>query len=452
MTRTFSAPTVVLSLLLAACATAPNRSDDRRVAGAVAQAGAGAPRLPSAGDGFLDPTWFDQTLSADRAVQAALLNNPRVHAQLARLEAAQAERVQAGLLRNPMASLMVLRPEGGGRYELDYGLMQSLFDLFARTRRIAVANAAQQRVEADVIGTLAALAQETEAAYYEALAAAARLRVRQEQRDLETDSLRLLRAQASQGAVALSIALEQQALVDMQAQIAHSTEAEWAQSLAELAQQMGLPSARRLQLPNALPSATLPELDESALQALAARHRPDLQAVAAGVDEARAERTLQVGALRSTEPALGPSGVRESDGLSLNGLAVQISLPIFDTGQARRELADAQLAQAEFTAESVRRQAPLEVERALAMLVAMRQAATRADHRLRQQQQLEALARSNYEHGIIGVLDYRQASRARLASTLEQIEAQQAVWSAVVALQRATGVAVASNPDALRSE
>lgn len=452
MIRTFSAPTVVLSLLLAACATAPNRSDDRHVAGAVAQAGSGAPRLPSAGDGVLDPTWFDQTLTADRAVQASLLNNPRVHAQLARLEAAQAERVQAGLLRNPMASFMVLRPEGGGRYELSYGLMQSLFDLFTRTRRIAVADASQRRIEAEVIGNLVALAQDTEAAYYEALAAAARLRVRREQRDLEIDNLRLLRAQASQGAVAVSMALEQQALVDMQTQIAHSADAEWAQYLAELAQQMGLSSVRRLQLPNGLPSATLSELDEPALQALAARHRPDLQAVVASVDEARAERTLQVGALRATDPALGPSGVRESDGMSLNGLEVQIALPIFDTGRARRALADAQLAQAEFTAESVRRQAPLEVERALAMLVAVRQAATRADHRLRQQQQLEGLARSNYEQGIIGILDYRQTSRARLASMLEQIEAQQAVWSAVVALQRATGVAVASNSDALRSE
>ena len=43
-------------------------------------------------------------LTVDRAVQAALLNNPQVRAELTRLDAAQAELIQAGLLRNPMGS------------------------------------------------------------------------------------------------------------------------------------------------------------------------------------------------------------------------------------------------------------------------------------------------------------------------------------------------------------
>ena len=100
-----------------------------------------------------------------------MLNNPRVRGELARLDEAQAERVQAGLLRNPLVSLTALRPEGGGRFELDYSLMLSLFDLFTRSRRTAVADAAQRRVEAEVIGQLIAIAQDTQAAYYDALIA-----------------------------------------------------------------------------------------------------------------------------------------------------------------------------------------------------------------------------------------------------------------------------------------
>ena len=65
---------------------------------------------------------------------------------------------------------MVLRPEGGGRFELDYSLMQSLFDLFTRTRRIDVASAAQARVQAEVMMQLVRIAQDTEAAYFEAMA------------------------------------------------------------------------------------------------------------------------------------------------------------------------------------------------------------------------------------------------------------------------------------------
>lgn len=441
MKRSLLVTASALSLAMSACVSAPVRTDGAEVSAAVARAGTGAPRLPGAGEGYLDASWFSEPLTVERAVQAALLNNPRVRVELARLDVAQAERVQAGLLRNPMGSLMMLRPESGGRFELDYSLMQSMFDLFSRSRRVEVANASQQRVEAEVIGQLVAMAQDTQAAYYDAVIAENRVQVLREQAAIDGEILHLLQGQASQGAVPATVVLAQQATASMQAHEVQTAETALTQARAMLAQLLGLPSASPLVLPEALPTFIFPGLDEPALQALAVAHRPELRASAASVDRARAERKLQTGMLRTTEPALGLAGMRESSGMSLNGLEIQMSLPIFDTGTARRDLANAQVAQAELAVEAIRRQVPLDVERTMANLVTANIAVGHADHHLEQQQQLQRLARHTYEQGIADRASYLQASRARLASVLQQLDSRQARWAALVALERATGTA-----------
>ena len=440
---------LALGLLLNGCASAPLRDGSSRLNAAVSAAGAGAPRLPLPGEATLDSEWFTQPMTLNYAVQAALLNNPQVRAELARLDGAQAERVQAGLIRNPMASLMALRPEGGGRFELDYSLMQSLFDLLTRSRRIAVADAAQAGIEADVLGHLIGFAQDTEAAYYQALAAQAMVRLQKEQLGLEQDSLTLLQRQARQGALPDSAALEQEATVSMRSHELRDAESMLSQARATLAGQLGLSSAKPLVLPDTMPPFDMPGLDEPALQALARAHRPELEAATAAVAQARAEKSLQTGSLRATDPSLGPAGTRESGGTELNGLAVQITVPIFDTGRARRALADANLAQAQFMAEAERRQVPLEVERALATLIAAMDAAHHADHHLRQQEQLQQLALKTYQQGSTDYLRYRDAIRNRLASAMDQLRAQQSLWAARVDLERSTGIA-ATAPDFAR--
>jgi cobalt-zinc-cadmium efflux system outer membrane protein len=432
---------IALGVLLIGCTAAPVR-DDSRVQNSIELAGVGTPRLPANGESYLDDAWFAEPLTVDRAVQAAFLNNPQVRAELTRLDATQAERIQAGLLRNPMGSLMVLRPEGGGRFELDYSLVQSLFDLFTRSKRIDAANAAQARMQAEVMMQLVRIAQDTEAAYFEALATKDALRLQREQLALEENTLVLLKRQAQQGVLSSNPVLTQQAAVSMQAHALRTAEAEQTKALSALAQLLGLSSINRLVLPDHLPALRLAAFNEPELQALALKHRPELMATNANIDQARAEKKLQTGALRATDPSLGLGGIRESGGLSLNGLSAQISLPIFDTGRARGALADAKIAQAQYQAEATRRLIPLEVERALATLIANTKALEHADHHVRQQRQLETLALRNYQQGSGDYMNVVQAKRLRLASQTEQLQAQQMLRLSYVDLERATGVAM----------
>ena len=122
-------------------------------------------------------------------------------------------------------------------------------------------------------------------------------------------------------------------------------------------------------------------------------------------------------------------------------MGAQITLPIFDTGRARSDLADAKISQAQFQAEATRRLIPLEVERALAILIASTKALAQSDRNLKQQQQLEKLALGNYKQGNGDYLRVVDAKRFRLSSQMQQIQAQQMLRAALVDLERATGVA-----------
>ncbi len=432
---------IALIVFLTGCAAAPVH-DDARIKNSIERAGAGTPRLPANGESYLDAAWFAEPLTVERAVQAALLNNQQVRIDLTRLDAAQAELIQAGLLRNPMGSLMALRPEGGGRFELDYNLMQSLFDLFTRSKRIDVANAAQARVQAEVMMSVVRIAQDTEATYYEVMTAKDAVLLQQELLTLEQSVLVLQTRKSGQGILSSSAVMAQQTNTSQRAHELRTAEAEQTKALSALAGQLGLSSVDSLRLPGHIPALTLSVLNEPELQALAQKHRPELMATNASIEQAKAEKELQTGGLRNTDASLGVAGNRESSGFSMKGLAVQITLPIFDTGRARSMLADANIARAQYQDEATQRLIPLEVERALATLIASTKALEHADHHLQQQHQLEKLAMRNYQQGAQEYLDIMEARRLRLASQSEQLKAQRALRLAYVDLERATGVAM----------
>lgn len=421
-----------LSLVLTACTTASLRSGTTSLQSELTAISPAA-RLP-AGEDSLDLT---TPLTLERAVQVAFANNPQVRAALARLDAAQAERVQAGLISNPMASLMALRPEGGGRFQLEVGLMQSLYDVFARSRRVAVADAEAQVREADVLRELVTLAQDTRAALVQAWFAEQALALERQRLAVETEASRLIQRQAAQGAVSTRERLAQQAAVASQAHTVTIAESELASARSQLASRLGLSSATGPILPTALPTPELANLHAPEWQAWAAQHRPEGRLAQAQVEQARAQRTANRGALRTTQPSAGVAGMRESDGMVLQGLALQITLPVFDTGQARRALADAQVGEAEHQVEAVRRGISLDVERALAMVVIAQDAAAHAAQHLRQQQQLEALAGRTYRQGIGDRAELRLATRNRLMAAQARLAARQGLWTSLLELERA---------------
>lgn len=108
------------------------------------------------------------TLTADTAVEVALLNNRRLQAVYEELSVAQADLVQAGLLRNPTIHGELRFPiNAGGPMALEFGIVQSFLDIFQVPLRKRIAGAEFEAAKLRVAGAVIDLAAETRAAFYD---------------------------------------------------------------------------------------------------------------------------------------------------------------------------------------------------------------------------------------------------------------------------------------------
>ena len=292
------------------------------------------------------------SLTADAAVQIAVLQNRRLQATYEELGVAQAALVQAGLLANPVFRGSALFPfEGDAPATLGLGAALQFLDVFAIPLRRSVARAEYQAAQLRVAEAVLDLAAETRTAFVQAQAA--RLRVEMQQRlvanaEAGYQAALLLREAGNVPAVELLAeqALYEQArldLVSMQAQAAERREA--------LARRLGVfGDQASFQIAGALPP--VPPVQGDALagdatdaaalerQAVAA----SLALAAARLDAEAVARRMGLTNLEAGLPdfEVGAEAERD-DGAWKAGPEVEVTLPLFDQGQARLAAARAEL-------------------------------------------------------------------------------------------------------------
>ena len=106
-------------------------------------------------------------LTADDAVQIALLNNRDLQAIYSDLGVAQADLVQAGLLGNPIFDAAVMFPvSGGGRPDLELGAAMNFLNIFYIPLRKRVAAARFEEVKTRVAGSVLDFAGRVRTAFY----------------------------------------------------------------------------------------------------------------------------------------------------------------------------------------------------------------------------------------------------------------------------------------------
>lgn len=421
-----------VATLLAGCASVPPRDSHPKLVERLDAAGVS---LPDSVDDVIDAQG-QADLDAQAALRLAFANNPRVAIALSRLDAARANSLQAGLLANPMLSLMVMRPDGGGRLQIESDLMQSLADWLQRPLRQAQAEAAQQRVEAEVLGELLTLAQQVQMAHIDAVSAEQRLRVLDRWIDLEQQGLALLERQAEAGLGAIGAALQQRRELRQLEVERSAVAAERRAALTALAGTLGLDSAQGLQLPADSPPFTLPGLDLWPLP------RAEVLAAEAAVDEAKAGRRLAAAGSARWQPALGLAAMRGSDGMRLGGATLGLELPLFDRGQARVAVAEAQVSEATHLAEVNRRQVRLDIESALDYLRHLDIQAERSIEAKSTAERLRQLGEHRWRQGLMTWFEYRELVSLQLGAELAALGSERERRRAAVELARALGRAV----------
>jgi outer membrane protein TolC len=289
-------------------------------------------------------------LSAEDAVQIALLNNRMLQGSFEELGISEADLVQAGRLPNPRFDLR--HASAAGQYDVEETLSLNVLSLL--TMPYARDIEKQRFAEAQRVATLrvAQLAKDTREAYYAAVAAhQSRDCVRQVRAAAETGATLAQRMVAAGNWNRLDQAREQNFYIDADRGLTHAELAEQA-AREKLVSLMGLPAGntatQNLQLAEALPNLpgrleNLPDVESALLQ-----NRLDLQLMRVRIDEL--QRRLKL--TRSTRFVnvldVGATRVQQGsrDAPYEWGYTITLEVPIFDSGSARVKKSESIYAQA----------------------------------------------------------------------------------------------------------
>ncbi|WP_246505404.1 TolC family protein [Microvirga antarctica] len=285
-------------------------------------------------------------LTADSAVQIALLKNRGLQVAFNELGVSEAEYVQTSLPPNPTVALS--RLGGSLELEIERQILIGLFELATLPARTAIA---EQRFRAAQFRTAEAvlrLAAETRREYYRAIAANQQVAFMQQALGTAETASELTKQLGESGALnKLEQAREHAFYQELGAQLARSR-IEQKVARERLIRQLGLwDRDLDFRLPNSLPPlpariASAKDIERQALEKRvdiqALRH--DLNAVAGQYGLTNATRLvtdIELAGIssyeRATSFAVGPEGVAvDRERIKRQGLEVEFQIPIFDFG------------------------------------------------------------------------------------------------------------------------
>lgn len=370
-------------------------------------------------------------LTADSAVQIALLNNRSLQATYEELGLAQADLVRAGLLRNPVFNAEA-RFTGSGSIALELRVVESFLDVLYMPLRKKLAAIQLEQAKLRVTTEVLDLAARTRAEFVCVQA---------------TEQLREMRSQAVTGAAAsydlarrlrdagniaeLDLSGEETLLEESRLDLA-TAEAEAIQGRELLNELMGLwgdQATWKLE-------ARLPDVpaDEASVE------HAESRAVEASLELAVAKRSVEAAARRAgvARPyalldgsEIGAAAVRDLEGPWSIGPSVALPIPIFDQGQSAEMAAASSLRRRmdEFYATAVRVRA--EARAAEAAVVSAR---SRAVHCRDVVLPLHAMVveetQKQYNAMQVGLAAVLEAKQRQVEASMKSVEALRDYWLA----------------------
>jgi len=369
-------------------------------------------------------------LSADDAVQVALLNNRGLQATYAELGIAEADLVQAGRMTNP--HFAYLRTSHGGERKLEWALTFPIIDLLTMPLRTRLEGSRFEEAKLSVAGRAVGVGLDTRRAWYQAVSAAQTVRYMEQVREAAEASAQLARRMAQVGnAPKLAQMREQVFYAEAAAQLARARQIASAER-ERLTRLMGLyGDDLGFRLPDRLPDLPAGALEERDLEATAIAQRYDVQAakratesVAESLGLTRATRFINV-------LEAGPAKTKEDPEPWKRGFEISLQIPIFDWGDARVAKAESIYMQSVQRVAEIAINARSEVRESYA---AYRVAYDNAKHYrdeivpLRKRISEETLLR--YNGMLVGVFELLADAREQVMSVNAAIEAQRDFWLA----------------------
>lgn len=279
-------------------------------------------------------------LTADAAVELALLNSPRVKASLAELGVADAERVQAGRLANPRYAYGNKR--GGDLVTIDRTLTLNVLALFTwpLTQKAAARefDAAQLRAAADIVQ----FAADARRVWFEAVASQQSVTYAAQVAQAASVGGELARRMAAAGNFSVLAQMREQAFAADAATRLAQAKLTAALDRERLLRLLGIAGADQgFRLPDRLPDLPAAPVQAIDAERSALERRLDVQmamrraeAAAEGLGISNATRFVNV-------LDLGYTNESNRGEPRLDGYQIELELPLFDWGDARVARAEA---------------------------------------------------------------------------------------------------------------
>jgi outer membrane protein, heavy metal efflux system len=379
-------------------------------------------------------------LTANEAVQIALLKNQNLQATYEELGIAQAELVEAGLLRNPTLSAEVRFP-GRPKLPMEIDVTQEFLELLFLPLRKRAAEAAFEAAKLRVTQEVLDTAAEVKAAFYRAQGAEQLVEMRRTITQATEASYEAAQRLHEAGNIT-DLAFAQERAMHEQAKIELAkAEAETLDAREELNALMGLWGRdTQWSISSRLPDLPQAEVDSKGLESLAVSQRLDLAASRKEIQQLA--QTLGVTRYAALLPEASGTAhyEREPEGEDTFGPGIELPLPIFNQGQPAIAAAKARLRQSQRRYAALAVEVRAQVRRARNKLLAARDRANYYSrvvipvrHQIVQQTQLQ------YNAMLVGIFQLLEAKKDEIEAGREYVESLTEYWVARAELERAVG-------------
>lgn len=380
-----------------------------------------------------------QTLTAEAAVQVALLNHRGLQAEYEELGVAQADLVQAGLLRKPVLGWS--RQEGGGLIKTVLGVEVDFLGILLAASQKRIEDIRFRHVKLRVSQAVLRHAAETRKAWVDALAAEQSAGFLAQVKELADAEAELGARQRKAGNVGQRDWLRQQAFAaETGVELAQARQTAFA-ARERLNRLMGLSGEQvAWQLPSRLPEmpGKLPQYADLESYGIAQRldvrqAQVEAEAFSAVLGLTRDSRFIHV-------LDLGVETEKNTGEKRITGPTLKLELPIFDQGQARLSRQQAlyrqseqRLYEAAVNARSEIREAWQRTATAHATAQHVREILVPLRRKIVEESTL------HYNGMLIGVYDLLADAREQVNAVQKEIDAGRDYWVALADLQLAVG-------------
>lgn len=393
---------------------------------------------------------LQQPLTTESAIQIALINNPQIRVEYARLGIAAAAVYDAGRLSNPGLGVSVMSSsESSAANQVTFGLAQSFTDLLLLSSRTRLADAQFERSKQEAGAAIINLAADVGVAWFDLVGAQQALAMRTAIANAAQVAATLTQRFFDAGNVsALELAVAQSAASEAQIDTLHA-KAEVVTARSALNRLLGFHAGdSRWTLPDQLRLPVRQEDELADLLLLAQQSRLDLAAKRTQLellaDSLGVSRSFRyVGAIE-----VGLETERETDRSRITGPNLSVELPIFNTGEGKIAQAEAELDQAQAQWQLLALQISNDVQLAHAKVLSSRSLVQLYQQSLLPQQQaIFRYTQQESNYMLTGQFELLQARQQEYAAYNNYLVALHDYWIARTELERAVGAQLPSAAD-----